>query len=370
MSPDGEALATSGADGVRIYSVETGRRLQVLPESQACRWFGFSPDGTHLLACGQDGSLRLWSYREARLVANFQAGVPQFRAAFSPDGRRFLSHGHDDAVRVWDVQTAAEFCEPIRHPTPVVSAAFGPTGERVVTGTAGGSVTVWNLTSARASEVRLTHPAAVLSAAFSSDDSRIVTGSGDGIVRVWDRASHQLVSSWDVRQDGGRSAIGVRFGAEDKFILTLSRAGLRVWDARSGEPAGPLLRTENPSVAALSPDGKLVAANYSEVVEDGASARRVSLVRLWDAVTGELRFTLPQPNQIAALQFSADGSELLLANYALAVELWDVRTGKAIRKIAQGSGPLHQVAYVGRGTRILASMDSTWCSSMPKREGR
>ena len=61
FSPDGQQLATAGADNVvRVWDAETGRELAALSCPDGVGVVAFSPDGTTLAAGPEDGSIRIW----------------------------------------------------------------------------------------------------------------------------------------------------------------------------------------------------------------------------------------------------------------------------------------------------------------------
>src|SRR5207248_419416 len=84
--------------------------------------------------------------------------------------------------------------------------------------------------------------------------------------------------------------------------------------------------------AAYSPDGRLVASG-----DYGAGSRY--LVRLWEADGGkEVRSLREHRGDVSAVLFTPDGRSLLSAGMDGAVILWDVRTGKELRRMTHTGG--------------------------------
>ncbi|HEU0089615.1 MAG TPA: hypothetical protein VFQ77_18550, partial [Pseudonocardiaceae bacterium] len=68
----------------------------------------YSPDGTHLLSGGDDGSVRVWDAATGAPVHQLSGHTGAvWSVAYSPDGTHLLSGGDDGSVRVWDAATGA-----------------------------------------------------------------------------------------------------------------------------------------------------------------------------------------------------------------------------------------------------------------------
>ena len=100
LSPDGTLAAASSRDVLQIWEVSSGRRL-VHIVGKPIAALAFSPDGRHLAAGGQDGSLAI-----------MEVGAPDFRAlgkvnsripvvAFTGDSRSIITGDQEGNVRLW-----------------------------------------------------------------------------------------------------------------------------------------------------------------------------------------------------------------------------------------------------------------------------
>jgi WD40 repeat protein len=103
FSPDESQLASGSDDGQpRIWDIETGASLVLPKHPDHANGAVFTPDGRFVLTPCNDGILRLWEARTAKLVQRLEghAGAA-FRVAISPDGQFGLSASTDTTVRLW-----------------------------------------------------------------------------------------------------------------------------------------------------------------------------------------------------------------------------------------------------------------------------
>ncbi|MEW6128780.1 MAG: WD40 repeat domain-containing protein [Acidobacteriota bacterium] len=128
-----------------------------------------------------------------------------------------------------------------------------------------------------------------------------------------------------------------------KVILALIFAAFSVTATKSlnaldGEPFPGSFFAPSPVYSiAVSPDGKMVASGYD-----------YGIVRLWDVATGkELRKFQGRQGWVFKVAFSSDGKLLVSGTADKAVTIWDISAGKELRTI---SDP-------GMGTQMAVSAD-------------
>ena len=167
-------------------------------------------------------------------------------------------------------------------------------------------------------------------------------------VKAWDRtgkifftadedlaANTLLFTKLRFSRDGNRLAL-LAWTRDREFRIQSSRVRLRVWDLPTGRVL--LHREGDVSVAALSPDGRLIAlSNFAFAVEDLKNRVPAMDLSLWDLDSGRelLRFELPGASDrvgVLGLTFSPDGRRLAgsFGGTAGALRVWDTASGKAI----------------------------------------
>jgi RNA polymerase sigma factor (sigma-70 family) len=182
--------------------------------------------------------------------------------------------------------------------------------------------------------------------AFTPDGKRLICAAHD-TVHTWDIARGVELLKWDKRDDRFRwRAIALSANGERVAMLE-GRDRTHVVEVASGKELSQLKNNRDLySIAvALSPDGKLLAANVAGDFAGGPGNFRLRL-RLWDTFTGEEQAPLTGSEQIFlhAMAFSPDGKVLALGFQGVrlsngvkgtVVELYDVPKRRLLHRLTE-----------------------------------
>jgi WD40 repeat protein len=139
---------------------------------------------------------------------------------------------------------------------------YTPDGLEIVLGNIDGTVTLWSAVTGQLLQSLGKHTILAQAIAVAPSGEHIATGgAGDDVVRVWNRKSRA-----------------------EEFTLQLQGGGIPVYGL------------------AYSPDGRQIATSSLET-------------KVWNALTGQLRFTLNNNRiQVNSVAFSPDGRRLAVAS--------------------------------------------------------
>lgn len=194
------------------------------------------------------------------------------------------------------------------------------------------------------------HRAEITAVAVSKDPLKpvIVSASDDGTVMVWDRASRRAVRV--LKHPTAVKAVACTPpSATANLCLSGDASGqCRIWDLDSASET-PLCEQKSKhrrpiSCVAFSPDGKTCAT----ASDDG-------IIMLWDAATGDARYTiLDHRTIVTALQFTPL-SELVSASRDYSIRLWKLGAEGAELKhnIRRASVDVAQVGVSPDGKAFL-----------------
>jgi len=160
--------------------------------------------------------------------------------------------------------------------------------------------------------------------AYAGDSRHAVVMTRAGLIQSWDLAVGRLLRTIDAGKVFGPFVLSPD-GRRLAIVGLDGPTNVHVWDVESGRHvAGPLRHEQNLRAAAIafSPDGRWLLT--------GNNDRKA---RLWDAATGELKFTLPHESFLYTVGFSADGGRCFTTVSNGPLRIWQVADGTLLTTI-------------------------------------
>ena len=357
--PDGNQLASSGADGgIHIWDVATGELLHELSGyTHMAHALAFSPDGTILATGGishLSETLHLWQVTEEQYIqaAALLEHSSALALAFSPDGR-FLITAQAGEARIWDVATARLQALLEDGVSAVFSVAVSADGTMVASGHHDGTVRIWDVQRRELLHILSGHTDHTWGLAFSLGDQFLVSGAVDRVVRLWDAQTGQLVYTFT----GHSKAIhALALSADAQLLVSGGADGfVRLWrcSAQDGYRQSGLLRGHIDRVltVAFHPTRPLLATAGDD-----------RMIRVWEIGRGQessspVQMLHGHDAAISSVAFHPDGQFLVSCSFDYTIRLWDLVSGQLVQTLRDHTRIVYSVAFSPDG-QLLMSADS------------
>jgi WD40 repeat protein len=380
-SNDGKRFVSGGWDGsVKIWSVGDGKLLRTLPYGALyVHGVAWSPDGSRIAAAGSDaaGEVKVWNADTGALeqvLSGHQDGA--LSVAFSKDGRRLLTTSYDNTARLWNLPGGDEIRSFVGHSWWVWSAAFSPDERQIATASQDGTVRLWQLATsadqrATAPKVFTGHRGPVFAVAFSHDGQQVASGGYDNRVLLWDPKSIKPFDYEEILSgagaavspfkllDGHTAAVrSVEFSADDRMLVSGAHDNtVRLWDVARLEPIKTL----------RGHAGWVRSCRFSPDGHNVLSGSHDREAKIW-SIGGyeEMRVLRTRTldghdDAVLSATFSPDGKLIATASRDRTAKTWDFASGMELKTFREGHEFLaSSAAFSHDGRRLLtAAIDNS-----------
>jgi len=323
ISPDGKLVAVTRIENILLFSMEDGHRLGVLRgHTQFVTDLRFTPDGTSLISCSQDATVRVWDLATQVCTRVLLGHTEQPQSAcFDPGtGMIFSASPKEPGPRAW----------------PPIAGSISLPIESVVSGHGLGF----------APEV----------------DGSIYKLRDDDVVRINPTASNTplapplVIGSWsNVMPDRTGRFVSVAGDDQTLSIWDLHSAKRISTCIRPSTDQRPSSRNASDKPYSLSTDGRLVAMLPKRTNDQSLADRRPALI-LEPSTGRELLIEIP--GGAGGVTFASGGRDVVTAGFDWAVRVWDSSTGAERFVLEMADAEHRNVAMAAcPNSRLLATGD-------------
>ena len=376
-------VATSNValGGIQLHDATTGQASLRIPFR--ARHVAWSSDGQRILGVGLDGLLKSWDARTAAELTSFKGETTiESPIAFSRISGVLISGDATGSVPIWETAPVDRTRELPQNEW-VYTVGFSPEGTRVVTGTHQ-NVLLWNALTGEQIRDFIGHKGYISTVAFHPSGEQILSTSWEGSIRLWNVS--QGSELWRVG-GGTRESDSISFSPDGRRIAAGFHSTIRLIDSATGQLSTTINRTGSTITAvAFGPDNAtLVSGDEQGTIEfwkgeqrlwsaraEGGAIRCVACSRdgrwiagvsktlrltVWDAATGEEKFSTTDPGGIYCVRFSPDSKRLVAGCADSNIRFWSVESGQQIFTLSGHKGRVFSLAFSPDGRRLVSSGD-------------
>lgn len=345
FSPEGSYICSKSYydKTTRLWDVTTGNEIRCF-ESQVVK---FSVDFKYVISGSKEKSLKLGETSTGKELMCFEGEYSD--VAFSPDGRYFITGG--DGIKLRDTVTGKELRRFNNDSNaPITSVIFSPDGRFVLAENNENDFNLWEALTGKAVRRFKGSSDSECAADFSPDGRYLLLGSWEYRC-LWETATGKEL--WSIEADS-EEVNSMAFSPDGRYVLS-GGDDIKIWESATGKILKQFeVEYDNRiNSVVFSPDGRYF---ISESLEN--------LIRVWEITTGEeLQWFESEREKgwngeyykdINSAIFSPDGKHLLTVSSNDTISIWEITTGKEIRRFDGHSDNITTVAFSPDGRYIIS----------------
>jgi len=261
--------------------------VKLLSHSKNVVSIRYSNNGNLLATASADKECHLYNTYNGNLLYNLEGHSIGLNDCCFISNNLLATASDDKTVKIWDIETNKVIQTLIGHKSFVYSISVNPINQCIVSGGYDGTVHMFDIVSGQSIITPFdAHCDPVSSVNFSSTGKEYVTGSHDGLVRIWD-SSRSSICKKSLYSDNSPAVSCVNFSYGGEFLLVSTLDDTH----RLYNNQGPKIQTKclksykghvNKRYSIFS---AMYISQYGNMIVSGSDDKKVYL---WDIKTGKL----------------------------------------------------------------------------------
>ncbi|MDE0317967.1 MAG: WD40 repeat domain-containing protein [Candidatus Poribacteria bacterium] len=335
-SPDGSTIISAGWDGMlHRWDAQTGKPLKTYEIYTGVLYFArghggaithtaYSPDGETIATAGADGKMQWWDAHTGENIKTFTEYVSGSRTiTYSPDKKK-IAVTAGGKVNLWNA-SGKHLKTLTGHKGYVAGITFSPEGNVLVTGSSDRTARLWNVHTGENIKILTGHTGIVYNAIFSADGDNFITRGGNNL-RMWSANTREHLKTFEGDVYGCR---WFKYSPDGKIIATRFNDTVRLLDTHTRETKNVL----------IGHTGRIVTAVFSPNGDTVATFAKDNTFRLWNPHTGENIKTLHITGTPITVIYPSDSDPITISVNKEAVTLSNVVTGQHLKTLESSGRP-------------------------------
>ena len=339
---------------------QPGELVAVAGEHRQRQWerataLAFHFERKRLATGGPSGKVQIWDTESQKLITTLDGLLGEVRALdFSRDGRLLAAASDDGTARIWEFKNDEPVVRSlIRGPGAddgaVTALALSPSGDWLATAMAGGKVWLWEVKQANPVEKGSFDLTDVAQLTFSRDGNQLAAASTEKLT-VWRREGAEFKQRFQIAGNDLPQLEAVAFSHDHQRIVAGGATGgiIVPLDVEKPEMLAAPLEISGITSLAFSPTERLLAIGTSG-----------GLIQCYDLATAEPRLKSSLAGHAAAvrgLSFGNNSTLVVSAGDDHTWRRWDVAAQAEHLALQPTVGAVSRVKFVGAGEAGLSAL--------------
>ena len=355
--------------------------------------------GRFISAC-ERGTTKLFNLKTGKLIRDINQDEEINHIEFSPDGKKFLAASDDNTMLILESETGQPYSGTIRCSSKIQVAKFNHASNKIATGTSNSTVQIWDVETSMPLVPAMKHKYSIRSLEFKEDDTLLTSSSTDHTTCVWDTQTgdaicppmphsyiieasffipghcvltvcgDRMIRKWQLAPKPQTSTKATTETISNTFALSTNGSllitggadGLARITQTNRRNATPLLVDHGVEIQclAMSADHSMLAIGdvNSRTTIHYIPAQGPRLAASHAPITSTKRIPIEVKDAaktaLLSLQFSPDGTKLLVLHDGKAASVFDTQEGELLYALRHSRGLLNAV-FSNDGAHILSS---------------